>query len=90
MDITGIFTAIVIGAVVGALGRLAVPGRQRIALWLTIAIGIVAALAGTTIAGTVGLAETAGVDWIELFLQVGLAATGVSVLARPSPDRVLR
>ena len=35
MDITGIFTAIVVGALVGALGRLAVPGRQRLAVWLT-------------------------------------------------------
>lgn len=90
MGITGIFTAILVGVVIGALGRLAVPGRQRIAIWLTIAIGIVAALAGTTIAGTVGLADTAGVDWIELLLQVGLAATGVSVLARRAPDRVLQ
>lgn len=54
------------------------------------AIGIVAALAGTTIVGTVGLAETAGVDWIELFVQVGLAAAGISVLARRSPERVLQ
>ncbi len=90
MGITGIFTAILVGVVIGALGRLAVPGRQRIALWLTIAIGVVAALAGTTIASTVGLAATAGVDWIELFLQVGLAATGISVLARRAPDRVLQ
>lgn len=90
MGITGIFTAILIGAIVGALGRLVVPGRQRIAMWLTIAIGVVAALAGTTIAGTVGLAATAGVDWIELFLQVGLAAAGVGIAARRPPVRELR
>lgn len=90
MGITGIFTAILVGAVVGALGRLVVPGKQRIAIWLTIAIGIVAALAGTTIAGTVGLADTVGVDWIELFVQVGLAAAGVGIAARRAPARALR
>ena len=76
MDITGIFTAIVVGALVGTLGRLAVPGRQRLAVWLTVVIGILAALAGTAVAGAVGLTDTSGVDWIELALQVGIAAGG--------------
>ena len=80
MDITGIFTAIVVGALVGALGRLAVPGRQRLAVWLTVVIGILAALAGTAaVAGAVGLTDTSGVDWIELALQVGIAAGGVAL-----------
>lgn len=58
MEITGIFTALIIGAVVGALGRLVLPGRQRIAIWLTIVIGIVAALVGTLLAGLLGVADT--------------------------------
>lgn len=82
MEITGIVTAIVIGALVGALGRLVVPGRQQIALWLTVLVGILAALAGTSVAGVVGLAETAGIDWIELFLQVGIAGAGVRLLTQ--------
>ncbi|MGH3980749.1 MAG: GlsB/YeaQ/YmgE family stress response membrane protein [Pseudonocardiaceae bacterium] len=89
MDITGIFTAILVGAIIGALGRLAVPGRQTMALWLTIALGIVAALVGTAIAGVIGVADTSGIDWIELFLQVGLAAAGVSIATR-TPSRQLR
>lgn len=82
MEITGIVTAIVIGALVGALGRLVVPGRQQIALWLTVLVGILAALAGTSVAGVVGLAETAGIDWIELFLQVGIASAGVRLVTQ--------
>ena len=31
-----IIWAIVIGAIIGALGRLVVPGRQNISIWLTI------------------------------------------------------
>jgi uncharacterized membrane protein YeaQ/YmgE (transglycosylase-associated protein family) len=81
MEITGIITAIIIGLVIGALGRLVVPGKQNIPIWLTILIGIVAAFVGTLIAAAVGVADTAGIDWIELILQVGLAAVGVALTA---------
>jgi uncharacterized membrane protein YeaQ/YmgE (transglycosylase-associated protein family) len=81
MEITGVFTALIIGVVIGALGRLVLPGRQRIAIWLTIVIGIVAALLGTLLAGLLGVDDTPGIDWIELALQVALAAAGVAAVA---------
>ena len=37
---------LLIGLVVGGLGRLLVPGRNRIGVWLTILIGIAGAVAG--------------------------------------------
>ena len=79
MEISGIFTAIIIGLVIGALGRLVLPGRQNIGFWLTLVIGVVAALLGTFIASLIGVDDTRGVDWIELILQVGLAAGGVAL-----------
>jgi uncharacterized membrane protein YeaQ/YmgE (transglycosylase-associated protein family) len=82
MAIGGIISAIIIGLIIGALGRLVVPGRQSIPIWLTIVIGIVAALIGTAIAGALGVADTRGIDWIELIIQVVLAAVGVYVAAR--------
>ena len=39
-----ILWAIVIGAIIGVLGRLVVPGRQNMSIWLTIAVGVVAAI----------------------------------------------
>jgi uncharacterized membrane protein YeaQ/YmgE (transglycosylase-associated protein family) len=81
MTATGIITAIIIGAIVGALGRLLVPGRQYMPIWLTIVVGIGAALLGSVIAGALGVKNTAGVDWIELFIQVVLAAIGVALVA---------
>jgi uncharacterized membrane protein YeaQ/YmgE (transglycosylase-associated protein family) len=81
MEITGIFTAIVIGLIIGALGRLVVPGRQNIPIWLTLLIGIVAALLGTLLAAAVGVDDTGGIDWIELILQIAVAAVGVVVAA---------
>ncbi|MFP8886523.1 GlsB/YeaQ/YmgE family stress response membrane protein [Streptomyces mangrovi] len=82
MEITGIITAIVIGVVVGVLGRLVLPGRQRIGVLWTIVVGIVAALIGTFIAAGLGVADTGGVDWIELLIQIGLAAAGVAAVER--------
>ncbi|MEU9834898.1 GlsB/YeaQ/YmgE family stress response membrane protein [Streptosporangium sp. NPDC048047] len=81
MTIASILGAIVIGAVVGALGRLVLPGRQPIGWFLTIAVGIVAALIGTAIAQSLGVATTDGIDWIELVMQVVLAAVGVGLVA---------
>ncbi|ATO15237.1 GlsB/YeaQ/YmgE family stress response membrane protein [Micromonospora sp. WMMA1998] len=81
MEVTGFFTAIVIGLVIGALGRLVVPGKQNIPIWLTLLIGVVAAILGTLVAGAFGVDDTAGIDWIELVLQVVFAAIGVAIAA---------
>jgi uncharacterized membrane protein YeaQ/YmgE (transglycosylase-associated protein family) len=81
MTIAGIITAIIIGAIIGALGRLVLPGRQPIGMLLTVGVGIVAALIGTAIARGTGVADTDGVDWIELAFQVVLAAVGVALVA---------
>ncbi len=79
MTVGSIIGAIIIGLIIGALGRLVVPGKQDIPIWLTIVVGIVAALIGTAIVGP--LRNTNGVDWIELLVQVVLAAIGVALVS---------
>jgi uncharacterized membrane protein YeaQ/YmgE (transglycosylase-associated protein family) len=81
MEITGLFTALVIGLIIGGLGRLVGPGRQNIPILLTIPVGIIAAAIGTALAIAMGVATTPGIDGIELILQVALAAIGVSLAA---------
>ncbi|TYB40981.1 transglycosylase [Actinomadura chibensis] len=81
MNISGIISAIIIGGIIGALGRLALPGRQPIGVLMTIIVGIVAAIIGTAIAQSVGVATTRGVDWIELVFQIGLAVLGVAIVS---------
>ena len=81
MEISGIITALIIGLIIGALGRLVVPGKQNIPIWLTLVIGVVAAIIGTFIAAALGVDDTAGIDWIELLIQVVVAAIGVSLVA---------
>jgi uncharacterized membrane protein YeaQ/YmgE (transglycosylase-associated protein family) len=76
----GIISAIIIGAIIGILGRLLVRGRQRLSALATVAIGIVAALVGTWLASLIGVQTTNGVDWVELFLQIGLAAVFVAAV----------
>ncbi|MFF1276779.1 GlsB/YeaQ/YmgE family stress response membrane protein [Streptomyces marokkonensis] len=87
MEIDGIISAIVIGIVIGVLGRLVVPGRQRIGILWTIVVGIVAALIGSAIAAALGVADTKGVDWVEWLIQIGLAAGGVVALDRSKAGR---
>src|SRR5215210_1734229 len=81
VEVTGIITAIIVGLIIGALGRLVVPGKQNIPIWLTLLIGVVAAILGTFLAAAIGVDDTRGIDWIELALQVALAAAGVAVIA---------
>jgi len=65
------------GLVVGALGRLILPGRQEIGLLTTALVGIAASLLG----GILGDIFDAG--WIVRFLvAVALAAIGITLLSR--------
>jgi uncharacterized membrane protein YeaQ/YmgE (transglycosylase-associated protein family) len=81
MTVAGIVSALIVGLIIGVLGRLVAPGKQGIPIWLTILIGIVAAFIGTAIARGIGYADTDGIDWLEILTQVVLAAIGVSIAA---------
>ncbi|MEU7426067.1 GlsB/YeaQ/YmgE family stress response membrane protein [Streptomyces sp. NPDC040750] len=87
MEVSGVISALVIGLVIGVLGRLVVPGRQHIGVLWTILVGIVAALLGSALAAGFGVADTKGPDWIEWFIQIGLAAVGIAALDRSRSRR---
>ena len=86
MTIGGIVSAIVLGAAVGALGRLIVPGRQSMPGWVTVAVGVVAAFAGTGLCAMVGF-RTSGWNFWETVFQIGVAAAGVVAVAALWPPR---
>lgn len=69
--------AIFVGTIVGALARLFLPGRQDMSMLATMTVGFIAALIGGGIAQALGVGDTAGIDWIKLAIQVGLAMIGV-------------
>lgn len=80
MSVGGIISGLIVGLVIGGLARLVLPGKQKVALWLTVLIGFVGALVGTGLARAVGVADTRGIDWIEIVLQVGVAALGIALV----------
>jgi uncharacterized membrane protein YeaQ/YmgE (transglycosylase-associated protein family) len=65
------------GLIVGALGRLILPGRQQIGLLTTALVGIAASLLGGI------LADLFDAGWLVKFLvAVALAAIGIALLSR--------
>src|SRR5258705_13033577 len=79
MHVTGFVSAILVGSLVGVLGRLLIPGKQPIGIPLTLLVGIGAAFLGSFIANRVGIEYMYGIDWFERLLQVIVA--GIAVLA---------
>jgi uncharacterized membrane protein YeaQ/YmgE (transglycosylase-associated protein family) len=70
------------GLIIGALGRLVLPGRQEISLIATALVGIAASLLGGI------LADLFDVGWLIQFLvAVALAALGITVFASTERGR---
>ncbi len=80
MSVEGVLSALVVGLVLGVLGRLVVPGRNRIGCLMTVVVGVLAALLGTALASAAGVGE-GGFSWARLGVQVLVAAFGVALLA---------
>ncbi|MGH3645843.1 MAG: GlsB/YeaQ/YmgE family stress response membrane protein [Micromonosporaceae bacterium] len=76
-----IIGALVLGTILGIIGRLIVPGKQNIPWWLTIGVGILAAFVGGWIYQTMGGGATGGIDWIKLLIQIVVAAVFVFLAA---------
>ncbi|MGE5828454.1 MAG: GlsB/YeaQ/YmgE family stress response membrane protein [Micromonosporaceae bacterium] len=77
-----ILWALIVGVVLGYLGKLLLPGRQDIPAWATIGAGVAAALIGGVIADWLGVGETAGIDWTKHFIQVVLAVLAIWAVTR--------
>jgi len=70
------------GLVIGALGRLVLPGRQEISLLATALVGVAASLLGGI------LANLFDVGWLIQFLvAVALAAIGITLFASSEQRR---
>lgn len=72
---------LLVGIVVGVLARLLVPGRSRIGILGTLAVGVIGAVGGGWLAGT-AFPETAGVDWIASILVAMVLVLLVRAAAR--------
>ena len=82
MDITTILFYLIVGAIVGLLGKFLAPGdKDNIPLWLTVVCGVVGVVAGYYIAAALGVDETDGIDWIRWIISIAVAAVLVMVAA---------
>ena len=54
---------VIAGAIIGALARLIVPGKQSMSIWMTIGLGVVAAVIGGYLWNVV-FPDNEGVAWI--------------------------
>lgn len=78
LDLGSILLYILIGAVIGIVARLIVPGTGGMSWIVTIVVGVIGAVIGGWLAGAV-FEETEGVDWIASIL---VAALLVWIVAR--------
>ena len=69
-----ILTLIISGLIIGALGRLAIPGRNPMGILMTIAVGIGGSLAGGLVVRALGLGQGAA------FIASVLCAAGLVYL----------
>ncbi len=74
-----IIVLIIVGAIIGGLARLVLPGSQNISMTVTIILGILGAIIGYYIAGLLGVACTSGIDWIRWIISVIVAAVLVVI-----------
>ena len=84
MTISAIITWLIIGLVIGALGHLLVPGRQRIGILLTLLFGIVGALIGGFVTAAI---LGAGHLIITFIVSVLVAAVLIAVVTHPHNRR---
>ncbi|RZT83424.1 hypothetical protein EV383_0227 [Pseudonocardia sediminis] len=88
MTFLWIIGIIIGGLIIGVIGKLILPGRQAIPMWLTIVAGIVGVVIGTLLAQAFGLG-TAGVWNIgEIILQIVVGVIAVAAAAALYPKMV--
>lgn len=74
---SAVLSAAIVGLVIGALGRLVVPGRQRIGLLATALLGLIGSIVGSFIGYHV-----VKIGGFSILLEVAIAAVAVALYAR--------
>jgi uncharacterized membrane protein YeaQ/YmgE (transglycosylase-associated protein family) len=70
---------IIFGAVIGALARLVMPGKQGIGILWTILLGVLGALAGYFLADLLGVDDTPGIDWLRWIISIVIAVLLIGI-----------
>lgn len=75
-----IVLALVVGAIIGVVARVVMPGKQNVGMVVTVLLGAAGGLLGSVIAGQFGYSNDHGViEWIPFFIGVVLAVIFIAV-----------
>ena len=76
MEIIGVIIA---GAIIGALAKLVMPGKQAGGIIITIVLGIIGVIIGWYIAAALGVESTNGIDWIRWIVSIIVAVVLIAI-----------
>jgi uncharacterized membrane protein YeaQ/YmgE (transglycosylase-associated protein family) len=75
-----IILALVVGAIIGLVARLLMPGKQDIGMIMTVALGALGGLIGSWVATKFGYHNAnGGIAWIPLFIGIGAAIVLIAI-----------
>jgi uncharacterized membrane protein YeaQ/YmgE (transglycosylase-associated protein family) len=78
--IGSIVLAIVVGALIGLVARLVMPGKQNIGMIMTIVLGALGGLIGSWVTSQFGYHNAnGGIAWIPFFVGVGAAVVLIAI-----------
>jgi uncharacterized membrane protein YeaQ/YmgE (transglycosylase-associated protein family) len=78
--IGSIILALVVGAIIGVVARLVMPGKQDIGMLTTVLIGALGGLIGSAVANQFGYHNAnGGVAWIPFFIGVAAAIVLIAI-----------
>ncbi len=76
LDIIG---TIIFGAIIGALARLFMRGKQNIGMLWTIILGVLGAIVGQLLANALGVGDTEGIDWLRWIISIICSIVFISI-----------
>jgi uncharacterized membrane protein YeaQ/YmgE (transglycosylase-associated protein family) len=72
--------ALIVGAIIGVVARLVMPGKQNIGMVMTVLLGAVGGLIGSAVASQFGYHNAnGGVAWIPFFVGVAAAVVLIAI-----------
>src|SRR5271170_3321800 len=78
--IESIILALIVGAIIGFVARLVMPGKQNISMVATVLIGALGGLIGSAVASQFGYHNAnGGVAWIPFFIGVAAAIALIAI-----------
>ena len=78
--IGSIILAIIVGAIIGLVARLIMPGKQNIGMIMTVVLGALGGLIGSWVASKVGYHNAnGGIAWIPFFIGIGAAIVLIAI-----------